>query len=67
MAISDDQLALLLTARDALHDWQATAAGAPNGPVVLQQVVMNFPSPEGKDYRVTFTWDAGRELFDISS
>jgi hypothetical protein len=64
MAISDDQLSLLTTARNALHGWQDTAAGVD---VVLQQIVMNFPSPEGKDYTVTFTWDADRELFDISS
>lgn len=64
MAISDDQLSLLTTARNALHDWQNTASGVE---VVLQQVVMNFPSPEGRTYSVTFTWDAQRELFDISS
>jgi hypothetical protein len=64
MAFSDDQLALLTTARNALRTWQDTAEGVD---VTLQQVVMNFPSPEGKDYAVTFTWDAERELFDISS
>lgn len=64
MSISDDQLALLVTARNALHEWQDTAAGVD---VVLQQIEMLFPSPDGKDYRVTFTWDAQRELFDISS
>ena len=67
MSISDDQLALLTVARNALHDWQDTAAGVSGGPVVLQQIEMLFPSPDGKDYRVTFTWDAQRELFDISS
>lgn len=64
MTFSDDQLALLTTARNALHTWQDTAQGVN---VTLQQIVMDFPSPEGKGYSVTFTWDAERELFDISS
>ena len=64
MAFSDDQLALLSTARDALHSWQETAGTVD---IVLQQIEMSLPSPDGKSYRAVFTWDAQRELFDIST
>lgn len=64
MAFSDDQLALLTTARDALHSWQDTAASVD---IVLQQIEMILPSPDGKKYRAVFTWDDARELFDIST
>lgn len=63
MAFADDQLALLTTARDALHGWQATAQGVD---VTLQQVVMLLPTDNG-ERRVTFTWNDQAERFDISS
>jgi hypothetical protein len=67
MPFSDDQADLLKTAITALHSWQADAAAVTNGPVVLQQVVMNFPgNGEGKR-EVRFTWDSQAERFDISS
>lgn len=63
MSFADDQLALLTTARDALHTWQQTAEGVE---VTLQQVVMLLPTNNG-ERRVTFTWDSNSERFDISS
>lgn len=63
MPIPDDQLALLKTARDALHGWQTAADGVG---VVIQQMVMVFP-PGGKSNLVTFTWDDQEERFDVST
>jgi hypothetical protein len=62
MPFSDDQIALLATAVSALHTWQDTAGGVD---VVLQEVTMLFPAPEGKTHEVKFTWDDVEERFDI--
>lgn len=65
MPIADDQIALLQTARNALHSWQDTAQGVD---VTLQQVTMSFPVAEGGEPReVTFTWNGESEAFAIST
>ena len=64
MPFSDQQVPLLATAVNALHDWQTTAGSVD---VLIQQVVMHFPAEGPSKREVRFTWDAESEQFDISS
>jgi len=65
MPFADDQNDLIDTIITALHGWQDTAATVN---VVLQQITMVLPTPEGEDPRVVmFTWSETRDQFDIRS
>lgn len=62
MPFSDDQIALLQTVVGAIHDWQDTAGTVD---IVLQELKMLFPAPEGKTHEVRFNWDDVNQRFDI--